>query len=121
MAVKKIQVQILDYQSNMGQLYPCMCWKGWVAGGCLLGYYLEVGINTCILNSQSLIPSFLKYYIIRFENTYARSMEGGTLNFNLKSITPIISLLGYYLLLEPHIFDGVKGYLFLYYQIIRQA
>ena len=44
-------------------------------------------------------PFILKYYVIRFLETYARSMKGGTgtLYSNLKYLTPIItiSLLGY--------------------------
>ena len=32
----------------MGQLHSCLVGKGWGGGGCLLGYYLQVDIDTHI-------------------------------------------------------------------------
>ena len=72
----------------MGPLCPCLVGKG--------------GIT-------------FRYYVIRFKKACVRSKKGGTLNSNSKLLTPIISLLDYCLLLEPNIFNVVKGCSFLDY------
>ena len=40
----------------MGQLHSCLVGKGWGGGGCLLGHYLKVDIDTHIFNGKEASP-----------------------------------------------------------------